>query len=159
MLVIVGIVIVLLCAKVAINIANKPDDPKLIQLALTEAIQASREGKPGGVMDLLSQNLKLNGTDVAANANQIRDFIRKQHPDITVDDPSPQITGNEARIVSPVQLDFGLIGKRSVPDVTMIFRKEDATEYLIIPTRKWRLTEVMAPDYAVAEFVSGNGGP
>ena len=152
---IVGLIVLLVCVRVGISIVNKPDDPKLIQDALKDAIQASKEGRPGGVVELFSQNLKLNSTDVGDNQRQITDFIRKQKPDVTIEDTTPQITGDEARIVSPVSLDLGILGKRQLKDVTLIFKKEDATEYLVIPTRKWHLTEVRTTDSAISELMSG----
>jgi hypothetical protein len=155
----IGIVVVialLFGIRVALTLSGGQDDRKLIQQSLAEAIKASREGRPGGVVELLSANLKLNETEVGANQRQITDFIRKQKPSVTVTDPTPQITGEEARIVSPVELDLGILGKRNLSEVTLIFRKEDSTEFLLIPTRKWRLTEVRAPETAIAELMAGS---
>lgn len=151
---IVVFLIVLVVIRVAISVSSQPDDPKLIRQALDEAVRASREGRPGGVVELLSQNLKLNNVDVGGNQRQIADFIRTQKPDVTVQNPTPQITGDEARIVSPVELSLGLLGKRNLNEVTMIFRKEDTTQYLIFPSRRWRLVEVRAPDSAVNDLMS-----
>lgn len=152
---VVGLLVVLGGVRIAIGLANQPDDPKLIRQALDRAIQASREGKPGGVLDLLSKDLKLNDTDVGIHRADINKFIREQKPDLVVLDPTPKIIGEEARIVSPVELDLGILGKRNLSQVTLIFKKEDATEYLVFPVRAWRLTEVRAPDTAVNELMGG----
>jgi hypothetical protein len=152
---IVAAIVLLACFRIAITIVNKPDDPKLIQEALNDAIQASREGRPGGVVELFSDNLKLNNVNVGGNERQITDFIQKQKPSLEFADTQAQITGSEARIVSPVSMDLGILGKRELKDVTLIFKKEDTTEYLIIPTTKWRLVEVRAPDSAVSDLLAG----
>jgi len=154
----IGIVIaiaVVFGIRVALTLSANGDDRKMISQALGEAIKASREGRPGGVVELLSDSLKVNNIDVGPNQRQITQFIREQKPDVVVQDPSPQITGDEARIVSPVELDLGLLGKRNLSEVTLIFRKEDSTAFLVFPTRKWRLTEVRAPENAVTELMSG----
>jgi hypothetical protein len=150
---IVVTVVVLMAIRIGISMANRPDDQKLIQAALADAVEASKEGRPGGVIDLLSKNLKVNEQEVGTNMRQVADFVRKQKPDVEVLEPRAQITGEEGRIVSPVELDLGLLGKRTLKEVTMIFRKEDATEYLIIPVTKWRLVEVRVPDATIQDFV------
>ena len=148
-------IVLFACVRVAISIVNKPDDPKLIQEALTDAIRASREGRPGGVVELFSDNLKLNNVNVGGNERQVMDFIQKQKPDIVFADTHAQITGSEARIVSPVSLDLGILGKRNLKEVTLIFKKESSTDFLIIPTTKWRLVEVRAPESAVSDLFEG----
>jgi hypothetical protein len=150
---IVATVVVLLAIRIGLSMANRPDDQKLIQAALAEAVEASKEGRPGGVIDLLSKNLKVNEQEVGTNMRQVADFVRKQKPDVEVLEPRAQITGEEGRIVSPVELDLGLLGKRTLKEVTLIFRKEDATEYLILPVTKWRLVEVRVPDATIQDFV------
>lgn len=148
LLIVVGI-------RIGISLANKPDDPKLIREALAEAVKASKEGRPGGVVELFSKNLKVNEMDVGSNRGQISNFIRTQKPSVRVISPEPKITGDEARIVSPVELDLGLLGTREVKDVTMIFQRENSTEFLVFPSTKWRLIEVRAPESAVSDLISG----
>jgi hypothetical protein len=155
----IGIVVaiaILFGVRVALSLTGRKDDATLIQQSLQEAVKASREGRPGGVVDLLSNSLTVNQTEVGNARGQINDFIRKQKPSVTVLEPSPQITGDEARIVSPVELDLGILGKRNLSEVTLIFRKEESTEFLLIPTRKWRLTEVRAPETAISELMQGS---
>ena len=141
--------------RVALTLSANGDDRKMISQALSEAVKASREGRPGGVAELLSDSLKVNNVDVGRSQSQISQFIREQKPEVVVQNSTPQITGDEARIVSPVELDLGLLGKRNLSEVTLIFKKEDSTAFLLFPTRKWRLTEVRAPDTAVTELMSG----
>lgn len=152
--IVVGL-LALIVLRVGLIVTNPPDDRKLIQQALADAIKASREGRPGGVLELFSQSLKVNSTEVGDNQRQLANIIRQYKPDVTVTNPTPTITGDEARIVSPVELDLPLLGKREMKDVTLIFHREDTTAYLVIPTREWRLTEVRAPESAVADLISG----
>lgn len=152
---IVLLLVLVVVVRVGTGLANRPNDNQLIQAALADAIKASKEGRPGGVVELFSRNLKVNNVDVDANRGQIVDFIRNQKPDVTVTNATPQISGDEARIVSPVQLDMGLLGKRSMDNVTMIFHREDSTEFLIVPTKTWRLVEVRAPESAVSDLMGG----
>jgi hypothetical protein len=86
----------------------------------------------------------------------VANFIKNSRPDVTVENQQAVITGDVATIVSPVRLKLDLLGRtidKQIDDVTIKFKKEEAMTYLIIPTRKWRLTEVRAPDASVAEFL------
>lgn len=153
-LAVLGVLVLLFGVRVAITVSKKPDDQKLIREALDEAILASKEGRAGGVIELLSRDLKFNDQEVGTNKRQIMDFVQKQKPSVTVQDTNALLTGDEARIVSPVEIDLGLFGgKRNLKEVSLIFRKEDATTYLIFPARKWRLVEVRVPDATVADFL------
>ncbi len=152
-LAIVGVVVVLVAVRIGISMANRPDDQRLIQDALAEAVEASKEGRPGGVLELISANLKFNDQSVGIDNRQIANFVKSQKPDVEVTNPRAQITGEEGRIVSPVELDLGLLGKRTLKEVTMIFRKEDGTQYGILPVTKWRLIEVRVPDATIADFM------
>lgn len=133
---------------------HRPNDATLVREALLEAIQASREGRPGSAAELLGTSIKVDKVEVTSVQRQITDFIRKQRPSITVDHPNLKIIGNEARIVSSVEIDLGIFGNRRLSQVTMIFRKEDSTEYLVIPTRKWHIVEVRTPDSALSELIN-----
>lgn len=131
------------------QLAGQGDDKQKIQQALRDSLEASRKGEPGKVLDSLSGKLNVNGQEASGFGTQIASFIRKQKPDITVTNQTPIITGDEARIISPVKLQVSVpvLGEKSVTvkDVTLVFHKESAHEYLVIPVTKWRLTEVSAP--------------
>jgi len=149
------VLLVVIGLRIGIAAAHQPDDATLIRDALNDAIKASKEGRPGGVVELFSRNLKVNNVDVSPNQGQITNFIRTQKPDVIVTNTTPSITGDEARIVSLVELDMGILGKRNMDNVTLIFKREDATEFLVVPTTKWRLVEVRAPESAVIDLMSG----
>src|SRR6185312_5213415 len=56
----IGLVVVVLVATgVWTSIGNQGDDQTKIERALADSIEASKQGRPGGVMDLLSANLKV----------------------------------------------------------------------------------------------------
>jgi hypothetical protein len=140
----------------AISSLNAPNDQEQIQLALAESIKASKEGRPGGVMDKLSANLKLNDMDTSGNRRQIAQYIKENQPDVTVLDKQAVITGDEAQIKSPVDLSLNFLGQkmeRRIEDVTMVFRREDDRAYLIFPTKKWKLAEVHVPPESVSLFM------
>ena len=155
--IIVGIV-VLLGIRVAITSLNAPDDQTQIQTALAESIKASKEGRPGGVMDMLSSNLKLNDMDTSGNRSQIVRYIKENSPDVTVIEKQAVITGDEAQIRSPVDLTLNFLGQkmeRRIEDVTMVFKREDDRAYLVFPTKRWKLAEVHIPEESVSLFMQG----
>ncbi len=149
-------IVALVGIRVAVSSMNAPNDQEQIQLALAESIKASKEGRPGGVMDKLSANLKLNEMDTSGNRNQIANYIRESKPDVNVLEKTAVITGDEAQIKSPVQLSVNLLGQkmeRQMEDVTLIFRRENDRAYLIFPTKKWKLAEIRVPEESVSSFM------
>jgi len=150
---IVAALVVILGIRIGISAMSKPDDQKLIQAALKESIEASKEGRPGGVLDLLSDNLKFNSQDLTVNKSQIARFIHDNKPDVEVKDQKALVTGDEARIVSPVELTLGPFGHRTMNEVTLVFNKEAAREFLIVPTHRWRLVDVRVPDTALTDML------
>ncbi len=159
-LIVAGILVLLVGVRVVMGLSGA-DDKKLIQEALAESIKASKEGRPGGVMDKISDKLVVNSEQVGKS--QIGNVIRDMKPDVEVLKQDPIITGEEAQITSPVRLKVSLpIGNgtafdQTINDVTLIFAKESATDWLIIPTTKWRLREVKLPD-DVMNQIGGLGG-
>jgi hypothetical protein len=155
-LLILGTLLVLLIGgRALLTTLNPPNDKALIVEALKESIKASKEGRPGGVMDKLSSNLSYNGENESGNQGQIAKFIKESRPDVTVTQMEPVVTGDEATIHSPVDLKVEMLGfnqKRHLKDVTITFRKEEDHEWLIFPTRKWKLAEVHVPSASVADL-------
>lgn len=152
--VVLGVLVLLVGVKVGLTLFRSHDDLKEIRQALDESIQASREGRPGGVMDLLSSSLTLNG-EQAPDARRIAQTIRDQKPDVTVQKLDPVVTGEKAVMLSPVDLKVNILGAGTsfhLDEVTLVFRKESAQEWLVIPTQKWRLTEVHLPSDAFEQL-------
>lgn len=142
--------------RIAISTLNAPDDQEQIQVALAESIKASKEGRPGGVMDKLSANLKLNDMETSGNRGQIAQYIKQNQPDVTVIQKQAVITGDEAQISSPVDLSLNLLGQkmeRRLDNVTLVFRRETDRVYLIFPTKKWKLAEIHVPEESVSMFM------
>jgi hypothetical protein len=140
--------------KIAISVTHQPSDDKQIQQALTESLDASRKGESGGVLGLLSRQLKVN-QDSAPESGQIAKFIRDSRPDITILDRRTLITGDEARMVSPVDLKLEFLGQsfsQRLDNVTLVFHREEARGFLFLPTTKWRLTEVRLSENQVPSF-------
>ena len=132
---------------------NRPDDV-LIREALAESIEASREGRPGGVMDFISNQLKINQQG-GISQGQIARWIRDNKPDVKVIDTEIKVAsdGESAELTSDVEVK-GEIGvaiakqkfERTFTGVRMTFQKEDGRKFLIIPSKVWRLTAVDVPD-------------
>ncbi len=144
--VLVALVLALFVWKyVSVNIFG-PSDQALIRRALDEAVQASREGRPGGVMDKLTDRFKVN-TDEPGN-RQVADFIKNSHPDITVSDEKAVVSEDTARITGPVRVRASFLGMnfdQKIDDVSLVFQRESAHEWGFIPVRKWRLDQVLVP--------------
>jgi hypothetical protein len=139
--------LVLLGIKIAVSVAHHPSDEALIQQAVTDSLDASRKGQPGGVLDLLSKKLTVNQLGVS-DTSQIVEVIKNSRPDVTLGNRNVLVTGDEARIVTPV--DLGLLGQTfHMDEVTLIFHKEEGRGFLFIPTPKWRLSEIRLPENQV----------
>lgn len=160
-LIVGGILVLLIGIRVIMGLAPA-DDKKLIREALSESIKASKEGRPGGVMDKISDKLTVNNEQF--RKGQIGNIIRDMKPDVEVVKQDPVIVGDEAQITSPVRLKVGLpIGNgtafdQTIQGVTLVFAKESATDWLIIPTSKWRLKEVKLPEDVMSQIGNIGGG-
>jgi hypothetical protein len=159
-LIVAALLVVLVGIKAIVTMTGV-DDKKLVREALAESIAASKEGRPGGVMDKISDELTVN--DERFSRSQIANVIRDSKPDVTVEKQDPVIMGDEARITSPVNVKIklpvgpGTAFDQTIDGVTLVFAKENATEWLVIPTRKWRLKEVKLPSDVMSQL-SGLGG-
>ncbi len=150
-------IILLIGGKFIMMSANRTDDKVLVRQALLDSIKASREGRPGGVMDKLSEHIKFNGQSEAGNERDIARYIRQSKPDITVQNMDPEVSGDEAKIISPVTVSMGLLGQsmgQTLKKVTITFRREDDHEWLIFPVKRWKLAEVETTDASVADLAT-----
>lgn len=127
-----------------------PSDRELIQIALKDAIQASREGRPGGVLDFISKRFEVNGEQYGTR--DISKTIKDMKPDVEIERVEPTISGDAATITSPVRLSVSLppVGM-NISSVTIHFARENGTKWLIFPTKKWRMVRVEIPDEVVNE--------
>lgn len=140
--------------------APAPNDRKLIIEALNESIQASKEGRPGGVLDLLSQKFKINESSPGSRMD-IAKFIRDSKPDVEIANENPIVSGDSARIDTPVRVKVDYLNqKMDVPidNVTLVFQRESGRKYLFIPETRWRLTDVLVPNNAIPVNIGDDGG-
>ena len=142
---------------------GRKDDATLIKDSLRQSLEASRKGEAGGVLDLLSNSITLNGETQSGVTSQVADFIRKQRPDVEVQNQQPIVTGDEARITSPITIkaDLPIVGTQSIQmrDVVLTFQRETGRTLLVLPVTKWRLTGITAPPDALSGLVGmGFGG-
>ena len=153
-LLIVLIVIIGSLALIRVGLFSKQEsDQKLIETALTEALTAAKEGRSGVVLDFISKQIKFN-IDLPIDRKQIAKFIRENHPDVQVVNKTASISDDSAIIVTPVKVKVDIIAgntyNQQFDSVTLIFKREDTVQWLIFPSKQWRLAEVSAkdmPDY------------
>ncbi|MBS1717589.1 MAG: hypothetical protein JSS72_07645 [Armatimonadetes bacterium] len=135
-----------------------PSDETLIKRAIHTAEQASHDGEPGGVLEILSKNFKVNDVNPGSKP-QIMNFIRNSHPDIHVGDGQLTVSDEEARYVAPVSLKIDFMGfniDRTVPDINLIFEKETEHAFIFLPVKSWKLREVILPkELGVESFLPG----
>ena len=142
----IGGLVLLVGGKYVANTFFGPSDEDLIRTALTEAITASKEGRPGGVMDFIGDSFKINNTNIGGR--QVADFVRNQKPDISIDYHKPQFGNDLARMTSTAKVKFGMLGFSqdiALKNITLDFKKESATDFLLLPVKKWRLVSVQVP--------------
>ena len=74
---------------------------------------------------------------------QIADFVKNNHPEVDIKDADPVIDGDSARITSDITVKVDALGMNQTytfKDAELVFTKEAATDWLIFPTKKWRLS-------------------
>lgn len=134
----------------ALQVYPGPSERERISTALQESIRASKEGRPGGVLEYLTDQFRIN-EESPGTRNQIAKLIRDSRPEVTVDDPEPEIFGDQAKMVSTVRVKASFLGQsldRQFDDVTLVFKREPARRYLVFPTHTWRLDQVFLPEGA-----------
>jgi len=141
--------------RVVSDLNARGNDETQIRVALNESIKASKDGKAGGVLDLFSQNLTLNRQEMPVDRRQIAQFIKDYKPDVEIPNQEVQVIGEEARIISPMELSIGPFGTRTVSEATFVFKRESDRLYGIIPSSKWRLTDVTVDETAIQDLVTG----
>lgn len=145
----VGVIALCAIALFLINSLKSGDDRLLIQEALDESIRASREGKPGGVLENISVNFRFNDSELATRGD-IGQYVKSMRPDVVVLHREPTISGDTAKIVTDVKVKFKLgpiESEQKVDNVVITFQRENGTKFGIIPTKKWRIVTVSAPTF------------
>jgi hypothetical protein len=150
-----GSVAVALAALAVLSYVTAPTDEQLIRQAIDESTEASRKGQPGGVLDYLSSSLTFNGLPIM-DKQEVSKYVRLARPDITFGEFTPVVEGDRAAVVADVHIKMdwqGLKLDQTVPDVEVKLAKETGYRWLVLPGKKWRITEVMAPD--LGQFAEG----
>ena len=152
-----ALIAVTLLAVRLVYFGSSQDDRTLIRQALAESIKASKEGRPGGVLDKISTTFAINSQ--SPSRTEIADIIKKSKPDVVVTAPDPVVNESEgtAQINSPVHLKFEFLGQhmdRDVKNVTIRFKREDSRQWLIFPSKQWRVTEVLIPQESITDLPS-----
>lgn len=144
---VVAVLLVLVGLQMALS--SGPTDKQLILQALDRSLKASEEGRPGGMIDFLSDSLEFNN-ELVTDKRQIARFVRDAHPELTVKGGEPEIQGDQATMSTSVRVKFalpmGFAFDQTFDDVQLMFRKEPGTKWLIFPDTKWRLARVVAPN-------------
>lgn len=152
-LIIAGAAIVIVGTPFVMEGFSGQSDKEKILAALKESVEASKEGRPGGVMEHISNNFEVNGETYKPNRREMADFIRKRKPDIEFLKTDPIVSGDKAVLITPVKLSI-LTFNQTVPEVALEFEKESARKWLIVPTSKWRLVHVNISDAVISEMES-----
>ena len=157
-LTVLGLAAMLLVLRLTI-FAPPNNDQQQIAQALQNSIQASKEGRPGGVLDLLSDKFKIN--EQSPGTFNVAKFIRNQKPDITVANTTAVVSGDTARIDTAVHVKFSYLTQtfdQNIPNVTLVFQREEGHKYIFFPTTEWHLTNVEVPNNAIPIDIGGDSG-
>lgn len=144
--IVLAVIVAILAAARFGLFSQKVSDQELIESALTEALKAAKEGRSGVVLDFVSTQFVAN-TDFPLDRNQIATYIRENHPEVDVLNKKAAVSGDSALIVSPVNASITFQGatlSHQFKNVKLTFKREDSLQWLIIPSKKWRLAEVVA---------------
>jgi hypothetical protein len=139
--------------------APQPDDQALIAQALSDSLKAGKEGRPGGVLEILSRKFRIN--EQSPGRFDIAKFIRENKPDVTVLNKAAVVSGDTARIETPVEVKISFLNQKfdqRIENVTLIFEKEESHKFLVIPTTAWRLTDVDVPNHSIPMNFPPMGG-
>lgn len=145
----VGVMVLCGISLLLINGLKSGDDRKLIQEALDESIKASREGKPGGVLENISVNFKFNDSEIGGRGD-IGQYVKQMRPDVEILQRDPTISGDTAKIISDVKVRFKLgpvESEQRVENVVITLQRETGTKFGVIPVKKWRIVTVSAPTF------------
>ena len=155
-----GVVAALVGVKIALGLLTKVDDKTLIVEAVKDGLKASKEGRPGGVLEKLSASLTVNGEGTPGAKSQIADYIKRLKPDVEFKSLVPQVFGDEARIETPATMSVSMLGMNQsveLKNVTITLKREDSYEYLVFPRKAWRISDVRV-DVSALDMFSGFGG-
>lgn len=150
----------LLVLGIRLTFRCEPDHQKLVSEALQKSIQAGKEGKPGGVLEVLAQSFEINKQSPGTRRD-IADFVRNARPDVEVLEVNPVILGNEAVVTSPVRVKFSFLGSsidRRFDHVSIVFGKREGFQWGIVPRTEWEILRVEVPPGEIEDLFSIGSG-
>lgn len=128
-------------------------DAALIDEALQESLRAGREGRPGSVLEILSQKIEINDQPLL-NRGMVANAIRDYKPNVTLDKTDLKIEGDKATMTGHAKMTASgpfPVGF-DVKNASLIFAKEQSRKWLIVPDKKWRLVDVDLPGVPLPTF-------
>jgi hypothetical protein len=137
--------------------SGSANDETLIRTALDESIRAGKEGRSGSLLEFVSKSFEINETPLL-NRGEVAKAISQYRPDVSISQEKLQIQGETATMTAKLSLKaqgpfpIGLDGV----DATLKFAKEESKKWLVIPERKWRLTEVSLQGVSLPTFGWGS---
>lgn len=134
--------------------SRDPSDEQQIRDALRDSIQAGKEGRPGGMLEILSRDFNYDSIPFE-QAQAVQRYIRDGKPDVTIDNWLPEIDGDLAVIKTSATVKVGIPFNTSFtfPDCTLTFRRERASKFLIFPGTKWRLWRADTRNAAASDLI------
>lgn len=151
-----GLVVALIAVLVLRSTLFGPSDKQLIDTAIKESIQASREGRPGGVLEFLSQSFTINEQEPGSRRN-IAQFIKQSKPEVSLAAYEPVIQGDSATIVTDATVNIDYVGMKmdgTLSNVRIVLQKEQGTKWLVLPDKQWRIVSVTAPQETVDQLLT-----
>jgi hypothetical protein len=153
-----AVVGVLFAGRVGLALLNQPDDKTLIKEAIQDCVKASREGRGGGVLDYISNNFTLNSSEVAGNRSEVSRYVKNMKPDVEFLNIQPVIMGDEAKVESPAKFTMSLLTMSKtfdIPQVTVTLRKEEERTWFLVPTKRWKVSDIQVPMESIPQILSG----
>lgn len=129
-----------------------PSDDELIQEALEESIQASREGSSGGVLSRLASNFTYNNEGIGARTDAAR-WIQTLRPEISVFKRDIVKEGEKASITTPVKVIFAGGINVDLENVKVTFKKSTGTRYVVFPYADWQIESVVSEGFDPSSFM------
>ncbi|MBX3095376.1 MAG: hypothetical protein KF812_00800 [Fimbriimonadaceae bacterium] len=154
LLILFGVIVVALLSVGFVVASRQPSDEALIRDSLESAVAASRDGAPGSLYAELSRSLEVNGQMVGRDP-EVNEFIKKLKPEIALGEYTPVVDGDTATVTTAANVTFGLgnfSNTQVINRVEIEFARERATKWVFIPTHKWRITKVSAPDFVAPDY-------
>lgn len=153
-----GLAVLVIVGVPVLKVYPGPSDAARIDAALEASLKASREGRPGGVLEFLTDKFEIND-QVVGTRREIGVAIRNSKPEVEVTNRDSEVFGDDAKIVSPVRVKVAFMGQpidQRIEGVTILFKREPARAFFVLPTHTWRIDKVYLPEGVPLPWSMGN---